>query len=243
MRRDHLLDGHEVARLAAGQETRQERRDLHAREAMDAGVVVAHHEREVERQVRDVREGVRGVDRERRQHREDLLVEQLRELGLRSPRRARPRRGARCRRRRASAAAPWPAGRPDAARVPSTRGRSASSCSVAPSPSGERTSTSASSCAVESGDAHLEEVVEVLARDREELDALEQRMRGVLGQRDHARDELELRELPVQVGSAHRDAARQLRSLGVPIQLVIAISHRATPRDPRTIAAPARKEE
>ncbi len=38
---------------------------------------VAHHRREVERQVRDVRERVRGVDRQRGEHREDALVELL----------------------------------------------------------------------------------------------------------------------------------------------------------------------
>jgi len=66
----------------------------------------------------------------------------------------------------------------------------------------------------ETGDAHLKEVIEILTRDREELDALEQRVRGILRDRDDARDELELRELPVQIG-----------------KLVIANPHRATPRD------------
>ena len=48
-------------------------------------------------------------------------------------------------------------------------------------------------------DAHLEELVEVRAEDREELRALEQRQRRVLREREHARVELEPRELAVEV--------------------------------------------
>ena len=42
-------------------------------------------------------------------------------------------------------------------------------------------------------------MVEVLARDREEFDALEERRLRILGERDHALDEVELGELPVQI--------------------------------------------
>ena len=48
-------------------------------------------------------------------------------------------------------------------------------------------------------DAHLEELVEVAAEDREELRPLEQRERRVLGEREHARVELEQRQLAVEV--------------------------------------------
>ncbi len=47
--------------------------------------------------------------------------------------------------------------------------------------------------------ANLEELVEVFAEDREELRPLEQRHRGVLGEREHPRVELEERELAVEV--------------------------------------------
>ena len=48
-------------------------------------------------------------------------------------------------------------------------------------------------------DAHLEELVEVGAEDREELRPFEQRERRVLGEREHARVELEPGELAVEV--------------------------------------------
>ena len=48
-------------------------------------------------------------------------------------------------------------------------------------------------------DADLEELVEVRAEDREELRPLEQRSVGVLGEREHARVEVEPRQLAVEV--------------------------------------------
>ena len=55
-----------------------------------AGVGVAHDHGQVQRQVRDVRERVAGIDRERRQDREDPLLERLDRGTSRRPRRGRP---------------------------------------------------------------------------------------------------------------------------------------------------------
>ena len=52
---------------------------------------------------------------------------------------------------------------------------------------------------LQAGDADLEELVEVGAEDREELRPFEQRERGVLGEREHARVEVEPGQLAVEV--------------------------------------------
>ena len=70
-------------RVGHRDEAGEQRRHLHPREPFLAGRVVADDDREVQREVRDVRERVRGVDRERREHREDALLEHARELGAR----------------------------------------------------------------------------------------------------------------------------------------------------------------
>ena len=80
VRRDHLLERHEALAVGQRDEAGEQRRDLHPREALLAARRVAHDDREVERQVGDVGERVRGVDRERREHREDRVVEHLDEV-------------------------------------------------------------------------------------------------------------------------------------------------------------------
>jgi hypothetical protein len=68
----------------------------------------------------------------------------------------------------------------------------------------------------QAGDADLEELIEVLAEDRQELDALGQRLLGVLGQRQDALVEVEPGQLAVEVtsvtsevgGRDHLDAVR-----------------------------------
>ena len=64
---------------------------------------VAQHHGQVERQVRDVRERMPGIDGERREHREDALLEDLDRGTCGRPRRARPSSRSRCRRRPAPA--------------------------------------------------------------------------------------------------------------------------------------------
>ena len=90
VRTDHLLDQHEPGVVDAD-EPRQQRRNLHPREVLPAAFTVAHHDGEVQRQTGDVGERVRRIDRERRQDREDVLLEQrvgpLTLLGRRARRR------------------------------------------------------------------------------------------------------------------------------------------------------------
>ena len=191
----------------------QQRRHLHAREALLAARGVAHDDREVQRQVRDVRERVRGVDRERREHREDAVLEHRGRAGLRSSSSSSSQSAnstpASCERgrdllgeRRA----------PGGSTSSSTRARIARSCSTWSRPSGEVERTPTASCSFRPDDAHLEELVEVAAEDREELGPFEQRQRGILGEREHAGVEVEHRQLAVEVPGARRSAARHASS-------------------------------
>ena len=82
VRGDDLLQRHVARAVGHGHEPGEQRRHLHPGEALFAAGAVAHRHCEVERQVRDVRERVRGVDRERREHREDAIVEHAGELVL-----------------------------------------------------------------------------------------------------------------------------------------------------------------
>ena len=103
-----------------------------------------------------------------------------------------PRRGE----RRSQVAAPEAA--PAAPVSSSTRSRIAASAWLAVSPSTERTPRLGLVQLEQAGDADHEELVEVLGEDRRELDALEERQRVVLRDLEHARVELERRELPVE---------------------------------------------
>ena len=92
MLRDDLLQRHErrlraaalrgrggrrAAAVVDGDEPRQQRRHLDAGEVLLARQRVRDDDRQVERQPRDVRERVRRVHRQRREHGEDLLAEEL----------------------------------------------------------------------------------------------------------------------------------------------------------------------
>ena len=77
---DHLLERHEALAVGHHDEAGQQQRHLHPGEAALLGDRVAHDHGEVERQVGDVRERVTGVDGERREHREDALLEHLVEV-------------------------------------------------------------------------------------------------------------------------------------------------------------------
>ena len=80
VRRDHLLERDEPLAVGQPEEAGQQGRHLHPGEAFLAGRRVAHHDREVQREVRDVGERVGRVDRQRREHREDPLVEDAAEV-------------------------------------------------------------------------------------------------------------------------------------------------------------------
>ena len=66
----------------SGEEARQALRDLDPGEALFTGLRIAHEHGEADREGGDVRERLARADGERRQHREDLALEALVELGL-----------------------------------------------------------------------------------------------------------------------------------------------------------------
>ena len=199
--------GHEL--LAGVDEPVEALGHLHPREALLARVGVDGEHAQREREPGDVRERLARPDGERRQHRVDLALEVLPRAVRSSLSRAvldrrdlDPRRGE----RRSQLALPEP--RLPRRRARSTRSRIAcerlrrrqpvgrANARGRPRPSSSRP-----------GDAHHEELVEVLGEDRGELDALEQRERVVLGELEHAGVELDPRELPVEEPGLRRVGA------------------------------------
>ena len=78
---DHLLERHEAVAMAHSDETRQQRRHLHPCEALLVSGVVGHDDTQVEGEVRDVGERVARVDCQRGEHRKNVPLEGLQQLG------------------------------------------------------------------------------------------------------------------------------------------------------------------
>ena len=70
---DHLLGGHEPA-VTERDEPGEHLRDLESHEPAFRGGRISHRHRDREREVRDVGEGVTGIDRERCEHGEDAIL-------------------------------------------------------------------------------------------------------------------------------------------------------------------------
>ena len=193
------------ARARARELARGMRRGEHRRHLDDAEprlvplVLAREHDAEVEALVAHVRERVPGVDRDRREDREDLVVEALveggelvgRELvGLDEHRR-----------RRAASAGMSSAFQQLVLRVDELVGARADrgELLVRRQPVGRQLVDLARELLLEAGDAHHEELVEVRGDDREELEPLESGTRRVVCLGEDARVELEPGELAVQV--------------------------------------------
>ena len=192
---DDLLEQH-VRPVADLHQARQDGRHLDAREEALAGVGVAHGHRERQRQVADVRERVAGVDRERRQHREDLVEEAPAQLDValrplvvaddadlllgQLLANVRPRRRVFL----------------DHGQQPGADGVKGLGRAHAVR---RRARVAGRDLLAQAGDAHLEELVEVAGEDRQEADALEQRVALVDGLVQDALVELEPRQLAVDV--------------------------------------------
>ena len=73
--RDHILDRYEPRTVPERHQAGKDRWHLDPSETSLARHRIAHHGRQAQRQIRDVGERVSGIDRERRQDREDPLVE------------------------------------------------------------------------------------------------------------------------------------------------------------------------
>ena len=170
---------------------------------------VAHEDGERQRQVGDVRERAPEADGERREHREDRrrkrsascsrcstreLVEADDVDALLGQRRAQPSRRQRVWRSHARRPA---------------RACSSSTCDgVRPSGPGSHAGVE---LLVQAGDADHEELVEVRAEDRRELQPLEERLVGLLGELEHALVEREPGELAVEVELGIVEVGRRRR--------------------------------
>ena len=200
--RDQLLErqvAHGVAVARDVDEAREHRRHLEARELLAAGLGVADADREVEREARDVGERVRGVDRERHQHREDLGLEVLVDTRSRSS---------------SSSCVPGddldagirqrgPHLRGPGIRVPQLQrvrvGGDVGEHLLRGAADVRRHGEPGDDAALEAGDAHHEELVEVAREDREEVRPLEQGQGRILGEFEHALVEGEPAQLAVEV--------------------------------------------
>ena len=195
---DDLLEGDEHQLVRELHEPGQVRRHLHPGEAILARFGVGHADREAERQVRDVGERVSGVDRERCQHREDVLVEDLGQRLLCVDVELHPRseRDALVLQRLDDLLEEQTLLLADevndvVADLDELLGRGpAVGCGGV---------DAGVDLILEPGDPHLEELVEVRREDRQELRTLEERNRLGPGEGEHPGVEVEPRQLAVDV--------------------------------------------
>ena len=204
---DHAFERHAEPALPDRHETRQQLGHLHAREALLACLLVADEEAEAERETRDVRERLPGTNRERRQHREDVGLEdalellqlvRLEVLDLRHY-------DALGRERRLQ-------------RPPPELRLVVGELQRAPTDFGERRARREAvrraaghpgrDLVHQAGHADHEELVHVRREDGAEIDPVEQRHRLVGGHPQHPSVEFELRELPVEKAGFGLDDAR-----------------------------------
>ena len=78
---DDLFQGNEPLSVRQRHEALQDLRNFHACDARLLGVIPGNHDREVQRQVRDVRERMLGIHRQRSQDREDRAGEHVTKVG------------------------------------------------------------------------------------------------------------------------------------------------------------------
>ncbi len=215
---DHILE-RDVAlgpdsRKIEGDEARQDRRHLDSGEPLLLALRVADHHRQVERKVRDVGERVTRVDRQRRQHREDLLPEdgvQLAQLLLADLLPAHQRDPG------------FGEGGHDLAVVDPELAIDQPFDPVADRPQllqrrhavGRGDGDGGQHLLLEARHTHLEEVVQVLAEDGQEPNPLQERKPGVSGHAEDPLVEVKPRQLPVDVAGADRREDRRGFRLGV----------------------------
>src|SRR2546425_10410231 len=218
VKRDHVLQRHvalaPLNRIIQRDEARQDRRNVDPVEALLLALRIADHHREVQRQVRDIGEWVPGVDRERGQDREDLLAEdrvQLRQLLLADFVLAHEGNAGLGERRQDLAVvdrrlAVDQSLDPRADRLQLFEGRHAvrrGNCDRG------------QDLLLQTGDAHLEEVIQVLAEDGQKAHPFEEREPGIFRHRQYPLIEIEPRQLAVDVPGADRQKNRRSFWLGV----------------------------
>jgi len=185
--------------LAVGHhhEAGQQQRHLHPGEAAGLLDGIVHDDGQVEREVGDVGEGMAGIDGQRREDGEDALGEDLVEVAgvvlveLAPARQDDPDLGQVWRHlvEEQPLLAVHELGHPFAQLAQLLRGGT---------PVGAGRGQAGGQLVLEARHPHLEELVEVLAEDGEELDALEDRGGRVLGQGQHPGVEGQPRLLPVE---------------------------------------------
>ncbi len=195
---DDLLERHELVRRRERHPARQDLGHLHPRETLLAVRASQHHgEREAE--VRDVREGMAGIDRERRQYRKDVAVEirvDMRAVHRREIVDALMDREALLRKRgqevlhQALSVSSHQRAHDRRDRRELVLGRHAV---------GGPLDDARRRLLLEARDAHLEELIEVAAEDGHKLEPLEQRGSRVERLVQNAPVELEPGELPIEV--------------------------------------------
>ncbi len=176
-------------------------------------LVRASWKRDREAEIGNERKRMRRIDRERRQHREDVVQEIVFEPGAFGLLQAVGHRPARCSAALSSSRSSRQRACWSLARL-ETASPMRASCSLGVSPSGLLVGDARAHLALEAGDAHHEEFIEVVGRDRQEPHLLQQRMLWVLGLLQHAAIEMQPGQLAVDEALG---AARQIRrGLGRP---------------------------
>ncbi len=210
--RDHLLDGDERLALAHLEEPREQRRDLHTREARGGRARIAHHDGQVQRQVGDVGERMRRIHRQRREDRKDLIVEDLGQgvpVGLGQVVPAADRHVLPAERRHQLVQEQI--GHPVIERLDPFAdlldglGRRQSVLGTHLDPGRD--------LLLQSGDAHLEELVQVLTEDGQELQTVQQQGRRVLGDGEDPGVEVEPGELAVEERRLGRERPQEVHRL------------------------------
>ena len=210
--RDHLLDGNEALPVGHDDEAREQRGNLDAGESPPPSHGIAHDRGEVEREARDIRERMGGVHRQRGQHGEHPLLEDPPEVRPVGVVQIVPRREADVlllegrhqllHERAIHASGEFLHPQADVVELFPRR-----------HPVRRRRADAGGPLLLQAGDADLEELVEILAGDRQELRTLEQGGRRVLGQREHPCFEVEPRELAVDEPGGVADQIRRLEGL------------------------------
>ena len=195
---DHLLERHERRRVVGGQEALEQRRHLDPRELRAPVGRVSQPDRQVQREVADVREWMAGVNGQRGEDGEDALDEVRRERRLCGLRDLPP------------ALNPDP--RPGQPRLEVAReqlrvARRETRISLGDQVELRRRiqavdreqTRSGKLLAAQGRDADLVELVEIAGEDGRVLDPLEQRRIGLLGEREDALVEVQRGELAVDI--------------------------------------------